>query len=323
MRSGYGKQGGQAEVPDTESRLEVMGSVNVIQRRRKARCERRAGAAPMRVTPRDEEMVRAIWQMRFATCNQICTLLFSGAARSNCQRRLTLLFDHGYIDKVPARAVNSADVYRISRSAAAGLQLLRRYSAGRDLLRRMRAAPQLDHVLAVNDVHCKLLAGCRACGLELVDWKDQAGLAAMGRQAGFIPDGFFVLQRRLEQGVLTAACWLEVERSARGPRAMLRKYTRLNEFYQSGAYGRTFGHRTLRLLVVTSAETVESERRHAGTLAGLAGRAGLRFGLFSSLRDLLGVEVSDVLRAPIWRVPGGSELRPLGELEAPRAGRTV
>jgi hypothetical protein len=67
--------------------------------------------------------------------------------------------------------------------------------------------------------------------------------------------------------------------------------------------------------VVTSAETIEAERRHAATLARLAVRSGLPFGLFASLREFLRVEAVGLFGAEIWRNAGTEGFRALGELE--------
>jgi hypothetical protein len=268
----------------------------------------------MRPTARDIQVVQAVWQLRMCTANQICDLLFSPGGRSRCQRRLTLLYQHRFIEKLPGRAPSSPDVYSVGREAVQGLRLLRTASASRDLLRRTRRVGQLEHVLAVNDVRCRIARAARERGLELPEWRDQGELARFGREIGVIPDGYFVLRRQLEDRVGTAAFGLEVERSPRGPEAMLRKYRRFADFYRSGAYEKAFRRRSLRLLVVVSSVTVAAELSWARRLSVLAKNAGLEFGLFASSRELLSLDPARLFEAAIWVRPAGETRSALGEL---------
>lgn len=289
-----------------------------IKGERKGRWERDSGNTRMAVTVRDEAIVTAVAGLRYVTLDHIRDLFFSAGARSNCQRRLTLLYNGGFIDKLKGRAASEPDVYCLSREAPAGLKLLRRNGTKRDLLRPASSTPQLQHVLGVNDVYCRLTRACRECGLELTGWRSQADLSTLGNKAGAIPDGFFVVRKRVEGGALTSACMLEMERSPRSPRTMLRKYTRLREFYENGSYERSFGHRTLRCLVVTSQLSIKAEQRWATTLSRLAESAGLSFGWFASLREILATEPAALLEAPIWRRPRADVPVALGALAVPR-----
>ncbi len=252
--------------------------------------------------------------MRFATCDQISDLFFGGGARSNCQRRLTMLHEHGFLDKLRPRRVNESDVYCLTRNSAAGLRLLRSRSATRDPLRRAHQAPQLEHMLAINDVRCRLTRAAAARGAELAGWRGQGEMAWLGGVTGFIPDGFFLLQRRLEAGVLVSACFLEVERSPRGPRSVLRKYGRLRDYYLNGGYDRDFHQRSLRILVVTSHASADAEARWAAVLRDTAEKAGLSFAWFASLRSLLALDPQEVFHAAIWLRPGKDAHEALGEL---------
>jgi hypothetical protein len=289
-----------------------------IKRKGLERWQRADTPPPMRPTARDVEVVQAVWQLRMCTANQICDLLFSAGGRSRCQRRLTLLYQHRFIEKLPGRAPSSPDVYSVGREAVQGLRLLRAASASRDLLRRTRRVGQLEHVLAVNDVRCRIARAARERGLELPEWRDQGELARFGREFGVIPDAYFVLQREIEGRVGSAAFALEVERSPRGPEAMSRKYRRVVDFYRTGAYERAFHRRSLRVLVVVSSITLDAELSWAWRLAVLAERAGLSFGAFGSSRELLATLPESLFRAPIWFRPHQAERCAIGEIDETR-----
>ena len=284
-----------------------------IKRQRAKRWERPTAAAAMQLTPRDEEIVRTVWRLRFVTCDQVNDLFFTEGARSNCQRRLTLLFQNGYLAKL-CRAVNEPDVYFLGREAREGLKLLRSRTTSQDLVRRTRSFVQLEHVLAINDVRCRVTRASREIGQEVIDWRDQAELVQPLRSARLVPDGYFVLQKRFEDRSAIAAFMLEVERSPRGPRALLQKYGRLREFYESGAYQRLFERRSLRLLVLTSSVSKEAESVWAGRLSSLAEKVGLTFARFSSQREFLSIRPNMMLESAIWHRPGRPERIALGKL---------
>ena len=53
----------------------------------------------MLLTPRDQEIIRWVYELRFATQEQIQQLLFTPSTASSCKRRLTLLYHNGYLDR--------------------------------------------------------------------------------------------------------------------------------------------------------------------------------------------------------------------------------
>jgi len=160
----------------------------------------------------------------------------------------------------------------------------------RDLLRRTRSFGQIEHVLAVNSFRCRQMQTALAHGLEIDDWRDQSALSVLARTVRVVPDGFFILRKSVGGRSISAAFFLEVERSPRDPRVMLEKYSRLKRFHARGEYGRLFGRSSFRLLVATSGFSPESESAWALRLADLALRAGLSAGYFASRRKLLAVD---------------------------------
>ena len=174
---------------------------------------------------------------------------------------------------------------------------------------------QLQHVLLVNDLRCRILRAARERGLELVEWRDQGALARYVHEAGAIPDGYFVLRRQADVRTGTAAHFLEAERSPRERATMLAKYRKLTAFFTSGSYAEIFGRRSLRILVVTSDLNVKAEEAWARRLCKLAEKAGMYFGLFASARRFLAIDPEQLFRERIWLAPGTPELQALGELE--------
>jgi len=268
---------------------------------RKDRWKRRLVAPGFRLTERDKRIVRSVAEMKYLTCNQVCELYFASGARSNCQRRLTLLTEHRYVDKLPDRGQNEPDVYCVNRKATKAVKLLRQ---GLIEFKPQVARPiqQLDHVLLINDVRCRLERVCRSRNVDVSEWHDQADLAPNTRNAGFVPDGFFVLAWTIDGRATSAGFFLEVERSPRSPAAMRAKYAHVVSFVRSGEYERRFQRRSLRLLVATSSTSLDLEREWTRRLASLAGQAALSFARFASHRELLS-PAADLLSDPLWMKP--------------------
>lgn len=298
-----------------ESGLKVMDFSTASKRRRLRRGVLASDPPPMRVTSRDTgQLLPTVANLGHCTVDQLCDALASPGARSRLQRRLTLLYQHRWVDKIVS-GPTSKDIYSIGPGAPRGVQLLRSMSSSADPLRRIRRVGQIEHVLLINDLRCRIMRAARERRLQLVEWRDQAALARYSREVGVIPDGFFVLRRELDGRTGTAAHFVEAERSPRSPATMLRKYRRLADFFNNGLYARTFGRGSLRVLVVASALTVDAEEAWARRLSLLADKAGLAFGMFCSARRFMDVDADHLFRAEIWLRPGMAGRFALGELE--------
>jgi len=278
-----------------------------------------------RLTARDRALVEAVWKMGYVTCDQLQDRFFTAGAHSNCQRRLRLLVAAKLIERLPGRPASRPAVYFVGSNARAGLRLLRAEFGRLDLRRRRRGRLQIEHLLAVNDLHCRLIRGCREQGYLLVDWRDQAQLAALGRSAGFVPDGFCLIRAPVGDRVAVAPFFLEVERSPRARKAMLAKYQRVAAYVASGAFAAAFGRRSLRLLVLTASVSPAAEGGWARRLAQVAATAGLDFGYFSSLREFMAAGPASLFTADLWwradPTPGRQALGAIGaSLRSPEGG---
>jgi hypothetical protein len=274
--------------------------MKAIKRERKKRWERGA-PVPMQVTARDEAIVRLVVELGFATKTQVADVLFGSTTSSNCQRRLTLLVRNGYLDKLPGRGASEPDVYRVTKRTTKGSLLIGGVEA------RRRAKGQLEHVLAVNDLHCRMLRACGRRGWVVVEWRTQAELADWAKEGGFVPDAFcqVALRERDREGL--SAMLLEVERSPRSTSSIEKKYRLIADFVRSGAYERRTGRRSLRVLVVVYGTDIGQERAWARRLCGLAERAGLSFGWYAGGSDLL-QHPSELFAARVWLRPGKPDL---------------
>src|SRR5688500_10690348 len=69
--------------------------------------KRATNPPPMQLTERDKEIVLAVYEYRLLSAHQIGALFFPSAVdkphsrRTACQRRLQLLYHHGFLDRLP------------------------------------------------------------------------------------------------------------------------------------------------------------------------------------------------------------------------------
>ncbi len=265
----------------------------------------------MVLTGRDREIVGWVAAVGIATREHVQAMFFGPGGRSRCQHRLMLLCQHRYLDRLPGRAPNDPDSYRVSQRSVNGLRLLR-VTAAVDQVRPSRiSSVRLQHSLDI--VSCRVLIARASfeVGLDLRVWLSTSELAPLTSAAGILPDAYFQLCRVDRAGhEKKSAFFLEVERSDKSDRALKEKFRRYGEFYYGGGFEEKFGARALRVLVLLGSDYGIRPERRVEKLAALAERAGVTFLLFAPLAAFLATTPSDVPTAPMWRRPG--EAGPVG-----------
>src|SRR5260221_6982870 len=176
---------------------------------RKKRNERGSLPPPMELTLRDTRIIEAVYQYRVLRQDQIHALFF-GASHTASQRRLALLYHHGFLERrfltVRASYLLSPTLYMLDKRGAAHL----RTALGYDEIAWKPVDVQvgqlfLEHTLAINDVRVAITLACRAPGYELLTWESETDLKAdfdrvtlrartgQRRAVSLIPDSYFVL----------------------------------------------------------------------------------------------------------------------------------
>lgn len=290
---------------------------------------------------RDREIVRQVYAFGLMTRAQIERLLFPpdepprfnrrqhgpghSTKTSICQRRLRLLFQHGYLDRFPLLvdpdSINRLAVYRLTTRGAALIAEEMGASAktldywGRRYDRERRRvdvrAAMLYHRLAINDFRIAVLLAARAAGYTVAQWRDESALKraetkevvtiatrdGRSRQEVIIPDAYFVLQVGDEK----APCFLELDRATEDvENRWLRKVKAYRAYFQAGRYGgpsrfeQRYGVKSIRVLTVT---TSAARRDHLKALAEREGREATDRFLFTTFEQ---VTPAQVLAAPIW-----------------------
>ena len=164
----------------------------------------RSGVAdPLKLQPRDITLLRDVWEFRFLNTEQLLALHEGG--RRNIKQRLSLLFQHGYLDRPviqkTARLVSSHIVYSLGRK---GAETLAKNAEEREgILRRVRenehTLPIIAHSLMISQFRvCLMLALKSQSDVKLTRWAQgndlKSALARRGANPSLVPDAFFVLE---------------------------------------------------------------------------------------------------------------------------------
>ncbi|MFN0146543.1 MAG: replication-relaxation family protein [Dehalococcoidia bacterium] len=280
---------------------------------------RRRRLRPLRLTARDERVVRLVAELGATTVAQVQLLEFGERNRSRAQTRLGLLRQAGFLETLPGRAPNEPAVYLVSRRGQRALGLDE--DAERAPLRRV-AYGRLRHDLAVNDCRVHLLRAARKPGVTMVRWLPEDALRKVTLAHGLVPDAFFQVARQAGDLSPQSSFFLEVEVSEKGERALRQKLTNLGAYYYGGRFEQDFGTRALRVLVLVKPEPGASGERLVQRMTGLGKLVGVTFLRVAELNVFLAVPPPELFRRPIWSQPGVDApvaLFPGGEAHEQRA----
>lgn len=231
---------------------------------------------PMKMTPRDLAVLRAIAKHRYLTCEHVQMLFFSGRAARVAQRRLRLLFENGYIDRYFCPVVltgtrmsakqSPRPLYTLGR---AGARALRENSEPGTLAlpstpsANARGYATLAHHLVATDLLVALEAACAGredVELERTEREDELRRkVAAARQQQSLPsflvsDGAFTL--RYPRLGRSFTYHLEVVRalSRSGNRTLEERMVKYARLHHEGYFAAVFGHTLRAVLIATTSE---------------------------------------------------------------------
>ena len=242
------------------------------------RFQRANTVAPIRLTERDNNIIRLIHRHRFLRSHQIIALI--GGSAQNLSRRLQWLFHYGYLERPRAqlqyyeRSGSQTIAYGLGNKSGSLLQLhLPSWGEKNRAVGRM----YLAHALLVSDVMVALELACRQRGIRLLH-EDELNLPVEaplhwrvkirdGTKLGVIPDRVFALEYKDHNGqVQRVYYFLEADR---GTMPVVREKLAQSSFYRKLlAYEATWAnkvhqrhlgiHRFRVLTVTTSSARVKS-----------------------------------------------------------------
>ena len=279
-----------------------------------SRWKRKKNPGRMVLQPRDQEIIKAVYEFRVISRQQLQQLLgIDGARRMN--QRLRKLYDHKYLSRYflhNNRGSAKALYYLGPRGAA-----IVSHELGIDpkvIKRKQKATSRLhelflNHALGLNDIRIAFSIGlANRPGMDLERWindndcQQQYHAVVHGRDVirRFRPDGYF---RIVYQGKLYS-CFVEFDRSTMTIGRFVGKVHSYIDFGSKGYYQKRFGVRYFRVLVVTkTAERLNNLKKAVGSVTD-------KLFWFTTIDQI----TPDTVFEPIWQRVGKQELYPLIEL---------
>lgn len=270
----------------------------------------------MVLTRRDREIVKAVYTYRFLTTPQIDTLIFlkgQPPRRTQCRRRLQLLYHHGFLDRIfpkVARGEGAKPIIycldeRGAQLVAEDLQIGRDEVDWRPKDRDVGLL-FLEHTLRINDVRIAVTLAAEREAFGLEQWidekalkseemKDYVTISSPGgrrRRVAVIPDGYFLLNL----GEKRAHFFIEVDRRTIPSKRWKNKILAYLAYTAEGLYQKRYQTRSLRILTVT---TGEKRLRNLKTTTEAAGGQGMFW--FTTFEQ---ANPDSILTASIWQVAG-------------------
>ena len=301
---------------------------------------KKSNLPPFRLTPRDREVVKAVYTHRALTTPQIEALLFPpengqdhSTKTSRVRYRLKMLFQHGYLfrDEQPTKLSEGRKplVYFIDQQAVP--LLAEEYAVfPEDIAWKPKGNNVrwifLDHLLATNDVRIAIEVAAKQHGYALHRWLDDMTLKSVEMRDSveirsptgaplkvtIVPDGYFFLNAdgydyhyflEVDMGTETA------KSSKFGRRDFSRKMLGYQAYWKSGLYDKRYDPEGKYEGLPIQVLTVTTSEARVATLKRVAeeARAGEQFCFTTFGR----ISPETVLVAPIWSVAGKEGLHSL------------
>lgn len=261
---------------------------------------------PLRLMPRDIALLRDVAEYRFLNTEQLVSL-HEGSDRG-IGNRLTLLFQHGYLDRPKVqKAANLASshvVYSLDRKGAETLAKDAQERQG--ILRRLQelkhTSPLIAHALMISQFRvCLTLALKSRPSVKLIRWTQGNDLKVLLRHRGenpeLVPDAFFIL----DTSEFKYPCFLEADRGTMTEERFVNKLRLYWRHYREDRFNKTLGISHFRVLTITPNE------KRAENLCRAAKEADDRkqgSGMFLFMSETAyGTTRPDAILQAAWRCP--------------------
>lgn len=275
------------------------------KKKRLPRNKRISDPPPMRLTERDIEILKTVYEWRIMKGDQIQQLFFG--SQSTASFRLSRLYQHGFLERhflpTVGGPASSPTIYTIGKQ---GIEVLKKEgfyneASKRKIPRKQLSPLFLEHTLAINDVRVAVTVSTKQHGYVLEIWLDDVDLKVNydivvvssrdgnRREVSLIPDSYFVL--RVPQG--RACFFLEIDRGTETLSRFEEKVRAYEAYVRTGQYKERFGTRSLRIL------TVACSNKRLSRL--LRCTLGYDISLLLKFTTLENVVSSDILTEPIWQ----------------------
>jgi hypothetical protein len=287
----------------------------------------------MVLTKRDKEVIRQVYLYRLMTREQIEQLLFPPdkgqdhpTKTSSVRKRLKLLYQHGYLERVPAPIGPGVwawrPVYRLAEKGAEVVagelgiapKKLKYWGRGSDKDHRSDEVSQLffEHTLQINDVRIAVTLAAKAKGFQVEKWLDDNQLKSQemrdyvtvrgkrqSQRVAIIPDAYFVLNL----GERRAHFFLELDRATMSSKRWKTRVLGYKAYTESGKYQERYHTTSLRILTVTTTEERLANLRKTTEQAG-----GSKVFWFTTIEQ---ATADKIFFSPIWSIANETLARSL------------
>ncbi len=271
---------------------------------------------PLKLTARDTAILRDAAEYRFLNSEQLLALHEGG--RRNLKQRLSLLYQHGYLDRPEvqkdADLATAHIVYSLGRK---GVEVVAKDAQEREgVFRRVREARRttalISHALMISQFHvCLSLALKNRSDVKLTRWVQGYDLKVLLKRRGenpeLVPDAFFVLETPARK----YPCFLEADRATMGKAkfvSKLKKYWRHN---REERFKQSLGVSHFRVLTIVPNEGHEKNLCRAAKDADDKHEGSLLY-LFLSETQYSIAKPDGILEAA-WKSPRDDTRRPIIE----------
>ena len=235
----------------------------------------------MQLTPRDRQILAAVYQHRYLSSQHVHALLFAGRHVTLARLRLRKLWQHRYLDRFffPVVLDGTRDCLR---NAARPLYCLSRHGAqvvaadaGLDVEHIPHTSAQnaegyatLQHHLVTTDLLVALQGACGSrTDVEVVSFEREHALwgsvnvarARTGLGTYIVPDGAFTLRR--EHTPRPWTFYVEIVRAdARsGNKSLLKKMRQYVQLLRAGFFKAVYGHESVRAVLFCTTTSARAD----------------------------------------------------------------
>lgn len=272
---------------------------------------------PMRMTLRDRAIVQAVYEHRLLSAPQIEALFFQSARprgrQTSCQRRLQLLFHHGFLDRIALPIVlgegRAPYVYVLDELGATlvASQLgVDRAEVDWQPKQNQVGHQFVTHTLAVNDFRVAISLLAEAGYFDVVEWISEAEFRTVSMRSRVpfrmrgarimrnYPDGYFRLA--LPEAAQEAHFFLETDQGTMSNASWQEKVQAYKEFRLRGLSEMHFGTRNFRVLTPTTS------RRRMRNLKRATEHAGGDHFFWFSCQDRVDIWEPTRILGSIWEI---------------------
>ena len=268
--------------------------------------ERAEVADPLKLQPRDIALLRDVGEFRFLNTEQIFALHPGG--KRNLSRRLTALFQHGYLDRpqsqTSARLLSSHMVYALGRR---GAELLSKDAEERERIYRRvkeveRTLPLMAHALMISQFRVCLTLAAKTHGVKITRFTQGYDLKEMlrhvhGENPSLVPDAFFTLEDKDD----VINFFLEADKGTMPTERFVNKLKTYWSWRSDERLKNKLRLARFRVLTIAPSERRSDSLRNAGKGGDPRGEGSLMF-LFTS-ETRYGLSQPKKILEPIWKSP--------------------